>query len=261
MCACRDPGRRGGDSLPATLRRRDSPPEVLNPAPGWPAPGRCASSAFAVLHSGHDADAALFGRASDPRPASLRRAAWPATARVPSPNPPAAGRGAGGACRTMPAAASTAGTCRRAATCRTRQAQQESFSLANMVPQAPKLNRGIWEGHRERRAQARRTAKARSTSSPARSSSGAELQRVGNVIVPSHTFKAVLRRPRSGLAAAYVAKNVDSAPWAVISMAQLSDLTGLDIFPALSADAKYALMRLPAPTPHGYGQRRRGDAR
>ena len=66
---------------------------------------------------------------------------------------------------------------------------------------------------------------------------------------------------RRGLAAAYVAKNVDSAPWAVINMAQLADLTGLDVFPALPASARTAALRLPAPTPYKYGSRRRGDAR
>ena len=139
------------------------------------------------------------------------------------------------------------------------ESQQESFSLANMVPQAPKLNRITWEGIESAvRKLAERQGEIFVVTGPV--FQGAELQRVGDVIVPSHTFKAVLD-PRRGLAAAYVAKNVDSAPWAVISMAQLSDLTGLDIFPLLSADAKASPMRLPNPTPHGYGQRRQGAAR
>ena len=65
---------------------------------------------------------------------------------------------------------------------------------------------------------------------------------------------AVVRR------SAYVAKNVDSAPWAVISVAQLADLTGLDVFPALPANARAVALRLPTPTPHGYGSRRRRNA-
>ena len=137
-------------------------------------------------------------------------------------------------------------------------AQQESFSLANMVPQAPKLNRGIWEGIESAvRKLAEREGEIYVVTGPI--FQGAELQRIGNVIVPSHTFKAVMS-VRRGLAAAYVAKNVDSAPWAVISMAQLSGLTGLDVFPARPASARPVPLRLPAPTPHGYGSRRGGNA-
>ena len=139
------------------------------------------------------------------------------------------------------------------------ESQQESFSLANMVPQAPKLNRITWEGIESAvRKLAERQGEIYVVTGPI--FQGAELQRVGNVVVPSHTFKAVLD-PRRGTAAVYVAKNVDSAPWAVISMAQLADLTGLDVFPALSADAKFTPMRLPAPTPHGYGRQRQGATR
>ncbi len=136
--------------------------------------------------------------------------------------------------------------------------QQESFSLANMVPQAPKLNRGIWEGIESAvRHLSEKEGDLYVVTGPI--FSGAELQRIGNVIVPSHTFKAVMS-VRRGLAAAYVAKNVDSAPWAVINMAQLADLTGLAVFPALPSGARQVLLRLPAPTPHGYGSRRRGYA-
>ena len=138
-------------------------------------------------------------------------------------------------------------------------AQQESFSLANMVPQAPKLNRRIWEGIESAvRKLAEREGDIYVVTGPI--FQGVELQRVGNVIVPSHTFKAVMS-VRRGLAAAYVAKNVDSAPWAVINTAQLADLTGLNVFPALPAGARTAALRLPAPTPHGYVSRRQGYAR
>ena len=136
----------------------------------------------------------------------------------------------------------------------TPEAQQESFSLANMVPQAPKLNRGLWEGIESAvRKLAERQGELYVVTGPI--FQGAELQQVGDVIVPTHVFKAVLD-PRRGLAAAYVAKNVDDAPWAPISMAQLADLTGLDVFPALPASAKSAMLRLPKPTPHGYQSRR-----
>lgn len=139
------------------------------------------------------------------------------------------------------------------------EAQQESFSLANMVPQAPRLNRGTWADIEIAvRKLAERQGEIYVVTGPI--FRGAELQRVGDVIVPTQIFKAVLD-PRRGLAAAYVAKNVDSSPWAVISMAQLADLTGLDVFPALPAAAKTILLRLPkpTPTPNRYGSRRRGN--
>ncbi len=138
------------------------------------------------------------------------------------------------------------------------EAQQESFSLANMVPQAPKLNRGIWEGIESAvRKLAERQGEIYVVTGPVFRS--ARLQRIGDVVVPTHVFKAVLD-PRRGLAAAYVAKNVDSAPWAVVSMAQLADLTGLDVFPALPAASRTTLLRLPKPTPYGYRSRRQGNA-
>ena len=138
------------------------------------------------------------------------------------------------------------------------ESQQESFSLANMVPQAPKLNRGIWEGIESAvRKLAEREGDLYVVTGPIYR--GAELQQVGNVLVPSHTFKAVLN-PRRMLAAAYVAKNVDDAPWAAITMRQLADLTGMDVFPLLPDRAKSTLLRLPTPTPHGYQSRRNRGA-
>lgn len=125
------------------------------------------------------------------------------------------------------------------------EAQQDSFSLANMVPQAPKLNRGVWEGIE---SAVRRLAESRGdlyvVTGPV--FQGAALARIGNVIVPTHVFKAVLD-PGRGQAAAYVARNVDAAPWAIITVAQLSDLTGFDVFPSLPARARTVSMRLPKP--------------
>ena len=134
------------------------------------------------------------------------------------------------------------------------ESQQESFSLANMVPQAPKLNRGIWEGIESAvRKLAEREGDIYIVTGPIYQ--GTNLQQVGNVLVPTHVFKAVLN-PQRQLAAAYVAKNVDSSPWAAVSMRQLADLTGMDVFPLLPDRAKASVLRLPTPTPHGYQSRR-----
>ena len=130
------------------------------------------------------------------------------------------------------------------------EAQQESFTLANMVPQAPKLNRGVWEGIESAvRTMAQRRGELYVVTGPI--FKGGELATVGHVVVPTYTFKAVLD-PRSRGAAAYVAENTDEAAWTAVSIAQLTRLTGINVFPALPPGAGNATLRLPEPTPHGY---------
>ena len=129
-------------------------------------------------------------------------------------------------------------------------AQEESFSLANIVPQAPALNRGLWEGIESAvRTLALREGELYVVTGPI--FEGAELDRVGDVLVPTSVWKAVLD-PRRGRAGAYVAGNRDDAGWRSVSMAQLRRLTGLDVFPGVSAWR----LRLPDPTPTRPGARR-----
>jgi endonuclease G len=130
------------------------------------------------------------------------------------------------------------------------EAQQESFTLANMVPQAPKLNRGVWEGIESAvRTLAQRRGELYVVTGPI--FKGGELSTIGHVVVPTYVFKAVLD-PRSRSAAAYVAENTDEAAWTPISIAQLTRFTGINVFPALPPSARNAMLRLPEPTPHGY---------
>ncbi len=127
------------------------------------------------------------------------------------------------------------------------EAQQESFSLANMVPQAPELNRGLWEGIESAvRAMALRRGELYVVTGPI--FQGAELQVVGRVLVPSAVWKAVLD-PRRRRAAAYVAENRNDSGWRVVSMVRLRALTGLDVFPGLSPVSKAIKLNLPKPTP------------
>ncbi len=129
-------------------------------------------------------------------------------------------------------------------------AQQESFSLANMIPQAPRLNRGLWEGIESAvRTMAERRGELYVVTGPV--FKGDQLSTVGHVVVPTYVFKAVLD-PRSRAAAAYVCENTDEATWTPVSIAQLARLTGIDVFPALSPRAHDSMLRLPKPTPHGY---------
>ena len=70
--------------------------------------------------------------------------------------------------------------------------------------------------------------------------------------MPTYVFKAVLD-PRSRSAAAYVAENTEDAAWTAISIAQLTRLIGINVFPTFSPGGRDATLRLPEPTPHGYG--------
>jgi endonuclease G len=130
----------------------------------------------------------------------------------------------------------------------TRSAQYESFTLANMVPQNPNNNRYIWEGIE---SSVRRLAKSDGDiyvlSGPA--FIGDELQRVGNVLVPTHLFKVVYR-PRVNQAAAYFLKNEATKEYTVISVAQLERTVGIDLLPGVSQGVKDVAANLPRPTPH-----------
>ncbi len=133
------------------------------------------------------------------------------------------------------------------------ESQHDSFSMANMVPQAPKLNRGTWS---RIEAAVRRLAEAQDgvyvVSGPV--FRGANLRSLpGGELVPSAVFKAVLE-PGVG-AAAYVCANRDPTRCRVVSIAQLSARIGLDPFPSLSDAARMTAIALPKP---GRGRRARG---
>ena len=128
--------------------------------------------------------------------------------------------------------------------------QEESFTLANMIPQAPKLNRGLWEGIESAvRTLAGRRGELYVLTGPL--FEGADLATIGHVLVPTRVWKAVLD-PRRHAAAAYLATNDDSGAWQPVSVAELSRLTGLDLFPG----QRLAVLQLPSPTPHGYDRQR-----
>jgi endonuclease G len=128
--------------------------------------------------------------------------------------------------------------------------QEEAFSLANMVPQAPKLNRGVWEGIESAvRDLALRDGELYVVTGPM--FQGQNLQALkGRVLVPSDTYKAVYDPARHG-AAAYVCPNIDRPTCRTVSVSSLQQLTGLDVFPALPFDLKSTAMPLPAAEPYG----------
>jgi endonuclease G len=139
----------------------------------------------------------------------------------------------------------------------TEKAQEESFSLANIVPQNPKNNQILWEGIEEAtRSLAREDEELYVVTGPI--FEGSELSRInGRVLVPSAIFKAIYD-PAKRQAAAYVTPNAPGMEYQVLSIADLERRTRIDVFPKLAAEIKSVRMTLPAPTPHG---RRAGKAR
>src|SRR3954453_1234885 len=126
------------------------------------------------------------------------------------------------------------------------QSQDESFSLANMIPQNPNNNRYLWEAiERAVRDLALRDGEAYVVTGPI--FAGANLQALkGRVLVPTQIFKAVYDPKRNG-AAAYVVSNAEGSDYRVLSISELEQLAGVDPFPALPLPAKATAIELPQP--------------
>lgn len=125
--------------------------------------------------------------------------------------------------------------------------QRESFSLANVVPQAPLVNRGVWASIEQ--AVRREVLGGRNLyviTGPM--FEGAQLEQLNErVLVPSSLFKAVYD-PRSRRAGAYVVDNRKSArarTYAVISIAELERRLGINLFPGLTPAVKNRRADLP----------------
>lgn len=126
------------------------------------------------------------------------------------------------------------------------QSQFESFSLANIVPQDPTMNRGVWEGIE---SAVRSYVKQRDELYVVTGAlfQGSDLQRIGGaVMVPSHMYKAVFDPSRKE-AGAYLVSNESGATVQKLSVSELEALAGINIFPSLDQKTKDRLMRLPDP--------------
>ncbi len=131
-------------------------------------------------------------------------------------------------------------------------AQEQSFSLANMVPQTAALNRGIWEGVESAvRHLAQREGELYVVTGPA--FQGQQIASIGpdGVLVPTSTWKAVYD-PHAGGAGAYVCTNTATPTCQVVSVAVLVQGVGVDPFPALPAAVKAVAAALPDPEPSPY---------
>lgn len=126
-----------------------------------------------------------------------------------------------------------------------REDQNESFSLANMVPQDATLNRGAWadlEG--TTRGFAKSYGDVYVVTGPV--FSGDKLQRVGGrVFVPTFIYKAVYI-PKAGQGSAWWADNATGVV-SVISLSELKARSGIDAFPTLPQNVKDLQVNLPLP--------------
>lgn len=123
--------------------------------------------------------------------------------------------------------------------------QFDSFSLANMVPQAPKNNQQIWRELEEatRALVTKNKQDVYIVTGPVYS--GKKLKTIGDgVIVPTAVFKAVYI-PKSGIIGAYYAPNDNSLKVSVVSVCQLEEEIGINLFPQLTAEQKRNTYKLP----------------
>lgn len=124
-----------------------------------------------------------------------------------------------------------------------RDSQHESFTLANMVPQDGDNNRHVWAGIEGAvRKMAKKEGSLYVITGPA--FLGAQLRKVGNVIVPSHLYKVVYS-PRQQAGAAWFVANEAGAEPQVLSIPELERMVGIDLLPSLSAQQKERMLRLP----------------
>jgi endonuclease G, mitochondrial len=125
-----------------------------------------------------------------------------------------------------------------------RASQHDSFTLANMVPQDGDNNRHVWAGIEGAvRTMALKEGGLYVITGPA--FLGAQLRKVGNVIVPSHLYKVVYS-PRQRAGAAWFVANQAGAVPQVLSIPELERMIGIDLLPSLSQQEKQRLLRLPA---------------
>lgn len=125
-------------------------------------------------------------------------------------------------------------------------AQGESFSLANMIPQVPENNRGIWADiESTTRAVASQYGEAWVVTVPI--FAGAETRWLHDrVAIPAKIAKAIYIPAIKGTAA-YLVDNAPGYEWRAISIVQLRDMSGIDVFPGLPEEIKKTPIQLPTP--------------
>jgi len=125
-----------------------------------------------------------------------------------------------------------------------RSQQYDSFSLANIAPQSPRNNRYIWRNiESATRYLTQQYGEIYSITGVAFKNKK-PIQLDGQVIVPSHFFKAVYI-PAINQAGVYYAPNDESERIEIISLDKLTAQTGIDVMPMLDYQVKAQALALP----------------
>lgn len=133
------------------------------------------------------------------------------------------------------------------------ESQDESFLLSNMIPQAPENNRGIHEGIESAvRKEVKKRGELYVITGPL--FQGTRLESLkGKVIIPTGIYKC-LYDPNRQEAGCYLEQNAPGTEYSTATVAEIEKQAGINLFPALSADIKNRLMKLPVARPRGRKQ-------
>lgn len=124
--------------------------------------------------------------------------------------------------------------------------QRECFTLANMVPQDKDNNEHLWAHIEESvRNLAERDADLYIVTGPI--FDGETVQQINDrVMVPTKIFKAVYDAKKLQ-ASVYLVDNAAGDKYRVITLKQLEEMAGIEVFPGLTEKVRTAKLELPAP--------------
>lgn len=131
--------------------------------------------------------------------------------------------------------------------------QDESFLLSNMIPQDHNNNTGIHEGIESAvRKEVKKRGELYVITGPLFQDTKLESLK-GRVIIPTGIFKC-LYDPSRKEAGCYLEQNASGPDYGTATVAEIEKQAGINLFPAVSADIKNRLMRLPVAKPRGRKQ-------
>ncbi|MFM2084325.1 MAG: hypothetical protein RLY95_1143 [Pseudomonadota bacterium] len=130
------------------------------------------------------------------------------------------------------------------------EAQYESFSLSNIVPQNPDNNRHLWSNIESMtRKLAIKEGEIFVITGPL--FIDAQISFLNNrVAIPTHLFKAIYN-PKLGMGGVYLSKNDLNRMAQVISIAELEAMAGINFFPSMSVQVKQTILPMPKPLDRG----------
>lgn len=132
-----------------------------------------------------------------------------------------------------------------------RRAKHETFSMANVVPQAPALNRGVWEGIESAvRRLAERSGELYIVTGPVLRPDD-QWTPNGRVQIPGATWKAIWD-PAASAGGAWLCTNTGTPECRTLSIAGLTAAVGIDPFPSLTEAEAARPPELPTPEPSRY---------